>query len=318
VGKKDLFIHLDDIYQNAARFCVLFASKNYARRVWTNHERESAQARAIRQHAEYILPARFDDTQIPGLRPTVGYVDAKKLAPEDLARLVMAKVGDRPREMYFPPVPDLLFSRLRARTARSRNTIETRAGDFYAALERMRSEERKLVLTTFLHSCCVELPENVHASIDLIRRVTGFSEGKIHRLAGGLRSLGVYAQLREDEGHTDEYLGKSKVLVLEWHDLSADLHVGGNATEIAYETVLAACDPYCPGCSLPALERLDFSALAAATLTPDMHGAPPGVKAEHLVDTPAHARRGSKRAARDSEGVNTTDSPGAQKRNNQK
>ncbi len=269
---KDLFTHLDDIYQNAARFCILFASKNYARRVWTNHERESAQARAIREHAEYILPVRLDETKIPGLRTTVGYVDAAKVLPKKVARLVVAKIGDRPREMYFPPIPDRLFARTRARTARSRNTIERRARDFYGALERMRSDERRLVLATFLHACCAELPHNVHTTVDLLRRVTGFSEGKIGRLAGGLRSLGVYAQLREDEGH-DEYLGRSKTLVLEWHDLSADSDVGGNATVVASEVVTAACDSYCWDCALPALERLDFSALATATLTPDAHKA---------------------------------------------
>src|SRR2546429_4350354 len=63
---KDLYIHLDDVYQNAAKHCVLFASKNYARKLWASHERRSAQARAFRENQEYILPARFDDTEIPG------------------------------------------------------------------------------------------------------------------------------------------------------------------------------------------------------------------------------------------------------------
>lgn len=42
---KDLYEHLSDVYQNAARYCVLFISKAYAKRLWTNHERRSAQAR---------------------------------------------------------------------------------------------------------------------------------------------------------------------------------------------------------------------------------------------------------------------------------
>src|SRR5438128_7586050 len=56
---RDLYTHLNDVYENSARFCVLFASKQYATKVWTNHERQSAQARAIQEHSEYILPARF-------------------------------------------------------------------------------------------------------------------------------------------------------------------------------------------------------------------------------------------------------------------
>lgn len=44
---KDLYEHLDWVYQKAARYCVLFASEAYARKVWTTHERRSAQARAL-------------------------------------------------------------------------------------------------------------------------------------------------------------------------------------------------------------------------------------------------------------------------------
>jgi hypothetical protein len=62
---KDLYEHLDQVYQGAARYCVLFASEHYANKVWTNHERRSAQARALRENEEYILPVRFDDTDIP-------------------------------------------------------------------------------------------------------------------------------------------------------------------------------------------------------------------------------------------------------------
>jgi hypothetical protein len=89
---KDLYEHLDDVYRNRARFCVLFASKHYAQKVWTTHERKSAQARALRQHSEYVLPARFDDTPIPGVRPTVGYVDLRGTAPREFAELIVEKV----------------------------------------------------------------------------------------------------------------------------------------------------------------------------------------------------------------------------------
>jgi hypothetical protein len=51
---KDLYVHLDDIYKNTAKFCVLFASKHYAKKVWTNHERQSGQAR-IRKSRDNLL-----------------------------------------------------------------------------------------------------------------------------------------------------------------------------------------------------------------------------------------------------------------------
>lgn len=90
---KNLFNHLDDVYQKRSKYCVIFASQHYAKKLWTNHERESAQARAFGQKSEYILPVRFDDTEIPGVRPTTGYVNLKHKTSSELAYLIAEKVG---------------------------------------------------------------------------------------------------------------------------------------------------------------------------------------------------------------------------------
>jgi hypothetical protein len=71
----------------------MFISEAYSRKLWTNHERQSAQARAFRSHQEYILPARFDDTDIPGIRETTGYIDLSQHTPTNLAKLILAKIG---------------------------------------------------------------------------------------------------------------------------------------------------------------------------------------------------------------------------------
>jgi hypothetical protein len=89
---KDLYEHLDWIYQRAARFCVLFASADYANKVWTSHERRSAQARALEEREEYILPVCFDDTQIPGVRKTIAYVDLRTTTIDELVSLIAEKV----------------------------------------------------------------------------------------------------------------------------------------------------------------------------------------------------------------------------------
>ncbi len=90
---KDLYAHLDYVYRKAARYCVVFASAHYARKLWTTHERRSSQARAFGENTEYILPARFDDTDIPGIPPTIGYVDLRTTSAEDLADLITEKLG---------------------------------------------------------------------------------------------------------------------------------------------------------------------------------------------------------------------------------
>jgi len=90
---KDLAEHLDKVYRGSARYCVMFVSEHYAKKVWTNHERRSALARAIEEKEEYILPARFDMTELPGLRHTVGYVDLTSKSPDELGNLIIQKLG---------------------------------------------------------------------------------------------------------------------------------------------------------------------------------------------------------------------------------
>jgi hypothetical protein len=94
---KDLYEHLADVYTNRARFCVMFLSSHYERKLWTTHERRSAQARAFRERTEYILPLRLDDTEIPGLPATIGYVDLRRASIESVADLLMEKLDESSR-----------------------------------------------------------------------------------------------------------------------------------------------------------------------------------------------------------------------------
>lgn len=89
---RDLFEHFSWVYSSAARYCVIFVSDAYAESIWTTHERRSAQERALRERGEYILPLRFDDTVLPGLRDTVAYLSAKELGPEAVGDLILEKL----------------------------------------------------------------------------------------------------------------------------------------------------------------------------------------------------------------------------------
>lgn len=88
----NLYDHLTEVYAKRARFTVMFISKSYADKRWTNFERQAAQARAYAESREYILPARFDDTELPGLLPTTGYVPLKEKSPSALAELIVKKL----------------------------------------------------------------------------------------------------------------------------------------------------------------------------------------------------------------------------------
>jgi len=92
---KDLYQHLQSIYRDQARFCVIFISAAYAKKLWTKHELKQAQARAFQESKEYILPLKLDDTEVPGINPTVGYIDLRSTSLADVVDLLIEKLRER-------------------------------------------------------------------------------------------------------------------------------------------------------------------------------------------------------------------------------
>jgi hypothetical protein len=90
---KNLYTHLDSVYQDEAKYCVMLISESYSKKQWTNHERASAQARAFKENEEYILPVRLDDTSIPGILGTIAYIDGKANTPKQICSLIIKKLG---------------------------------------------------------------------------------------------------------------------------------------------------------------------------------------------------------------------------------
>lgn len=76
---EDLVEYFDQVYRVKSRYAVMFISEHYATKMWPRHERRSALARGLEQDHAYVLPVRLDDTHLDGLRPTVGYLDARRL-----------------------------------------------------------------------------------------------------------------------------------------------------------------------------------------------------------------------------------------------
>lgn len=89
---KDLYQHLQSVYRDSAQYCIIFVSKAYGQKLWTRHELKQAQARAFKESQEYILPVRLDDTEIPGLNATTGYIDLRHRTINELSRVVVQKL----------------------------------------------------------------------------------------------------------------------------------------------------------------------------------------------------------------------------------
>ncbi len=82
-----------DVYMESARYVVLFISEHYRDKVWSRLEKRAALARALTEDRSYVLPARFDDTEITGLLPTVAYIDLRRVSPAEFSVMICEKIG---------------------------------------------------------------------------------------------------------------------------------------------------------------------------------------------------------------------------------
>jgi hypothetical protein len=111
---KDLYQHFSKVYFERSRFFVPFLSRAYAAKDWTAHELKSAQARAFQQkNKEYILPIRLDDTDIPGILPTIAYLKYDDHTPEEIVNLILEKLDQSGRsgvDLHQPAGKPSVFS----------------------------------------------------------------------------------------------------------------------------------------------------------------------------------------------------------------
>jgi len=89
---ENLVEYFQEVYYSKSKFCIMFISKEYLSKMWPSHERRSATARDLEQFGHYILPVIFEDVNVPGLDKYKGYLDARKLTPEDIANAFLEKL----------------------------------------------------------------------------------------------------------------------------------------------------------------------------------------------------------------------------------
>jgi hypothetical protein len=90
---KNLAEELTSIYGEQAVVVVVFISAQYKVRDWTRLEGKVMFSRAVKERREYVLPARFDDTEIPGLLSDLVTIDLQDMTPQAFATLIKYKLA---------------------------------------------------------------------------------------------------------------------------------------------------------------------------------------------------------------------------------
>ncbi|MFK4037017.1 toll/interleukin-1 receptor domain-containing protein [Nonomuraea wenchangensis] len=261
---KNLYEHLSYVYSRQARFCVLFASKEYARKAWTTHERRSAQERAMNENEEYILPVIFDDTQIPGLLSTISHIDARATSPEEVARRLVLKVQAAEKIGHVPAEPLALYQILNVNAEKDKEAILAICRDFVQIFSRASHQERRLFFYLILRACRHGGMSNPHVTAKTLEREFGATIDEVIAALEGMDSLNVsYSFSRYCQG-----VPSDKSIYLRWNssapfrDPYIKAYAKNYSTRIASAMIRAAITHICDDCIEQLIVNLDFSNLA--------------------------------------------------------
>lgn len=89
---EDLVVYLKRVYKEWAKLCVMFISKEYVGSAIAGLERRAALARQLEEDSTYIIPIRFDDTEVPELDEYIVYLRTKNYTEEQLAQVIRKRL----------------------------------------------------------------------------------------------------------------------------------------------------------------------------------------------------------------------------------
>jgi len=273
---KNLYEHLTTVYSDRARFVVLFISKHYSAKLWTNHERKSAQERAFRERKEYILPVRFDSTRVPGLVGTVGYINLDGVSPAQLAKMIKTKVGHIARPAFWPERPDKLYRKLAARNLKQCEQVDEVALSLFDALKLMTPWERRVIHLAARHGCTSHLPRCSHIEVEYLARLARSSPDEILSTFARLDCLGITSRVSQEELHEVGQLGPAGRL-LEW-SFRPRLSRRKYGMDVVLSVIDIIHEHLCPSCAPRAFKIMDFSILSGLTGLSERYQTSPQVR----------------------------------------
>lgn len=269
---KNLYDFFHKTFSSRAKYTVMFISKYYARKLWSTHERKCAQEKAFRSNREYILPARFDRTKIPGILDTTGYIELRGMSPRIFSEKIKEKIGPIDRTNFFPDTLDNLYPWFEANSKIEKYKIYALSKDFFEALSFMTIEERR-VLFHLIENACPDglpdgLPENFHMNLEYLSRMSKLSAPEIRSIFSRLDCLGFRAKVKRFNKYSRDSLCQESNIIEVRFDPRIDMG-SNNETRIVLGIISCMRFYLCPNCYFRAFVRLDFSILSKRTGFPD-------------------------------------------------
>lgn len=87
---RNITNYLDDVYRDKCCFVVVFISKFYINKSWTNFEFDIIKDRWLMDR-NFILPVKLDETNWKGLSNSIGYVNASSMSADELGSKILKK-----------------------------------------------------------------------------------------------------------------------------------------------------------------------------------------------------------------------------------
>lgn len=82
--------YFNEVYGRKSKFIIILVSKNYPKKDWTNFEFKIARSESLNRPGEFILPIRLDDTNLFGLKDTIGYIRYSN--SDEIVNLIKKKI----------------------------------------------------------------------------------------------------------------------------------------------------------------------------------------------------------------------------------
>lgn len=92
-ARPDLDTYLQRLYHDESELIAVFLCEDYEKKEWCGLEWRAVKDLIKKRQAADIMPLRFDNTEIPGLFSTDGYVWIDTRSPQEIAKVILARLG---------------------------------------------------------------------------------------------------------------------------------------------------------------------------------------------------------------------------------